>query len=58
MKKLGERALEEDFCMGSSDTAKSLFLLRVVGGWILAVGSLIVAVAVTTEFFQDRKSVV
>lgn len=52
VKKLGERALKEDLCMGSSDTAKSLFFLRVVGGWILAVGSFIVAVAVTVEFFQ------
>ena len=52
MKKLGERALKEDLCMGSSDTAKSLFFLRVVGGWILAVGSFIATVAVTVEFFQ------
>ncbi|HHY61631.1 MAG: hypothetical protein WBL79_11045 [Bacillota bacterium] len=38
--------------MGSSDTAKSLFFVRVIGGWITAVGSFIVAIAVTTEFSQ------
>lgn len=32
-------------------TARILFLLRVIGGWILAVGSFIVAIAVTAEFF-------
>ena len=30
-----------------------LALLRVIGGWILAVGSFIVAVAVTAEFFTE-----
>ena len=30
-----------------------LALLRVIGGWILAVGSFIVAIAVTAEFFAD-----
>ena len=31
----------------------TLALLRVIGGWILAVGSFIVAIAVTAEFFAD-----
>ncbi|HPU75397.1 MAG TPA: hypothetical protein PLG65_04425 [Bacillota bacterium] len=31
----------------------TLALLRVIGGWILAVGSFIVAIAVTAEFFTD-----
>ena len=31
----------------------TLALLRVIGGWILAVGSFIVAVAVTAEFFTE-----
>lgn len=30
-----------------------LALLRVIGGWILAVGSFIVAIAVTAEFFAE-----
>ncbi|MDD4337967.1 MAG: hypothetical protein PHH46_11390 [Firmicutes bacterium] len=44
--------------MKSSSDNSILALLRVIGGWILAVGSFIVAVAVTLEFFQDdsRKS--
>jgi len=39
--------------MKSSSDNSILALLRVIGGWILAVGSFIVAVAVTLEFFQD-----
>ncbi len=31
----------------------TLALLRVIGGWMLAVGSFIVAVAVTAEFFTE-----
>ena len=43
---------KEDFDVSSSDTARTLFFLRVIGGWITAVGSFIVAIAVTTEFSQ------
>lgn len=32
--------------------ARTLAFVRVIGGWILAVGSFIVAVAVTLEFIQ------
>jgi len=39
--------------MKSSSNKSTLALLRVIGGWIVAIGSFIVAVAVTLEFFQD-----
>jgi hypothetical protein len=41
------------FYMKSSSDKSTLALLRVIGGWILAVGSFIVAVAVTLEVLQD-----
>ncbi len=41
--------------MGSSCNKSILALLRVIGGWILAVGSFIVAVAVTAEFLADAR---
>lgn len=39
--------------MGSTCSKTTLALLRVIGGWILAVGSFIVAIAVTAEFFAE-----
>ena len=39
--------------MGSTCSKITLSLLRVIGGWILAVGSFIVAIAVTAEFFAE-----
>lgn len=39
--------------MGLTCNKTTLALLRVIGGWILAVGSFIVAIAVTAEFFAD-----
>lgn len=38
--------------LGMACDARTLAFLRVIGGWILAVGSFIVAVAVTIEFIQ------
>jgi len=42
-----------DVLVGFTCSKTTLFLLRVIGGWILAVGSFIVAIAVTAEFFAD-----
>ncbi|OPZ50890.1 MAG: hypothetical protein BWY92_00547 [Firmicutes bacterium ADurb.BinA052] len=42
--------------MGSTCSQTTFSLLRVIGGWILAVGSFIVAIAVTAEFFAEPNS--
>jgi len=42
--------------VGSICSKTTFSLLRVIGGWILAVGSFIVAVAVTAEFFAEPDS--
>lgn len=41
--------------MGSTCSTSATALLRMIGGWILAVGSFIVAVAVTAEFVADSR---
>ncbi len=41
--------------MGLTCDKMTLLLLRVIGGWILAVGSFIVAIAVTAEFLAESR---
>ena len=50
---LGESIGGRPLYMKSNSCKSTLALLRVIGGWILAVGSFIVAVAVTLEVLQD-----